>query len=336
MLNSNEQFEMDDSFTLSFVNVRGAPVGSGKRKTYLPGHQASTRLKGLKRCALRCVRQNQEDRTIRRQWTDSVRKKRLPQQPCGPEQLHEIIAAPSLQDYTIVVVDAYGRGNTLLGLLHEDGHHDALSSSPSFFGKSYFCSRCFQAYNDQGQHACPNNEANHCGACLQEVCQDHADAYRHYRSPHVLCYPCGRFFYRDACLQAHRSKTQAGKPVDLKHPSVCATRCKCKECHRVLCSIKEIRTHRCGFWECRCCHEQVDVHQHRCFLQVQKTPTEVQREQRRRQSDRQVAAGGLQSLLDNGAAGLHALLAGNDNHEKEEDDDNPPRGDTSPTCFFLH
>ena len=88
--------------------------------------------------------------------------------------------APNLQDYTILVVDAnrtfvcfvYGRGGTLLGFLQEDGHYDALCSLPGFFGKSYFCSRCFQAYNDQGQHACPNNEANHCGACLQEEHQN--------------------------------------------------------------------------------------------------------------------------------------------------------------------
>ena len=52
MLNSNEQFKMDDSFTLFFVHICGAPVSSGKRKTYLPGHQASTRLKGFKRCVL--------------------------------------------------------------------------------------------------------------------------------------------------------------------------------------------------------------------------------------------------------------------------------------------
>ena len=50
---SNEQFEMFDFFTLSFVHVRGAPVGSCKRKTYLPGNQAWTHLKGSKRCVLR-------------------------------------------------------------------------------------------------------------------------------------------------------------------------------------------------------------------------------------------------------------------------------------------
>ena len=218
--------------------------------------------------------QNREDPNLHRQWTrpnankrritqaaqDLLEEGHLPQQPCSPERLHQLATAPSLQDYTIVVIDAksafacLGHGDTLLGLLHEDGHYDALSSLPGFFRKSYFCSRCFQAYNDQGQHACPNNEANHCGACLQEGCQG---------------------------CQAHQSKTQASKPVDPQHPSVCVTCRKCKECHRVLRSVKEIRTHGCGFQECRCCHEQVDIHQHRCFLQDQKTPGKVRREQGR-------------------------------------------------------
>ena len=83
----------------------------------------------------------------------------------------------------------------MLGLLHEDSHYDALFSLPGFFGKDHFCSRCFQAYHHPGQHACPNNKANHCRACLQEGCQDHAKAYRHYRSAHVLCPLCGRSFY---------------------------------------------------------------------------------------------------------------------------------------------
>ena len=32
MLNSNEQFGMDDSFQLAFVHVRRPPVGTGKEK----------------------------------------------------------------------------------------------------------------------------------------------------------------------------------------------------------------------------------------------------------------------------------------------------------------
>ena len=120
MLNSNEQFEMDDSFTLSFAHVRGAPIGSGRRRrSYLPGHQASTRLKEVKRCVLRIpqddatlccpqaivlakgIHQNRDDPNLRRQWTrlhgnkrritqaalDLLEEVHLPQQPCCPEQL---------------------------------------------------------------------------------------------------------------------------------------------------------------------------------------------------------------------------------------------------------
>ena len=81
MLNSNEQFEMEDSFTLSFVHVRGAPVGSGYKRKHLPGHQASTRLKEFKRCVLRVpqddqtlccprgVHQHRDHPRLRQQWT---------------------------------------------------------------------------------------------------------------------------------------------------------------------------------------------------------------------------------------------------------------------------
>ena len=366
MLNSNEQFEMDDSFTLSFVHVCGAPTGSGYKRKHLPGHQASTRLKEFKRCVLRvpqddqnlcCPRaialargvyQHRDDPQRRRQWTrpevnhrrvtqaaqDLLDEASLPPQPCGPEQLQQLATAPSLQDYTIVVVDAnrayacfaYGRGDTSLGLLHEDGHYDALSSLPSFFGKDYFCSKCFQAYHHLGQHACCNSQANHCGACLQDGCLDHAEAYRQYRTAQTLCILCGRSFYGDASLQAHRSKTQAGKPIDPQHPSVCATRRNCKECHCVLRSVKEIRTHRCGFREYPCCHEHVDIHHHRCFLQVEKTPAEKQRDRRHQMNHIRIMTAGLGPLLANEAAALHTFLAGDneDNDHDLQDEERPP------------
>ena len=61
--------------------------------------------------------------------------------PCGADELKQFALA--LPEYTLVVVDAnrayacfaYGRGTQLLGILHEDGHYDALTSLPGFFGK---------------------------------------------------------------------------------------------------------------------------------------------------------------------------------------------------------
>ena len=38
VLNSNENFEMDDSFQLSFIQVRAPPRGSGHKRKMKPGH----------------------------------------------------------------------------------------------------------------------------------------------------------------------------------------------------------------------------------------------------------------------------------------------------------
>ena len=38
VLNSNEQFELDDSFQLSFTHVREAPHGSRRKRKLKPGH----------------------------------------------------------------------------------------------------------------------------------------------------------------------------------------------------------------------------------------------------------------------------------------------------------
>ena len=52
MLNSNENFQMDDTFHLSFVHVRAHPYGGGEKRKYLPGHQSSTRLKVMKKTVI--------------------------------------------------------------------------------------------------------------------------------------------------------------------------------------------------------------------------------------------------------------------------------------------
>ena len=58
MLNSKEQFEMNDSFLLAFGHVRRAPVGMGRKKKYLPGHQSSQRFKEMRRS---CISMPQDD-----------------------------------------------------------------------------------------------------------------------------------------------------------------------------------------------------------------------------------------------------------------------------------
>ena len=109
---------------------------------------------------------------------------RVPQGPCGYDELQAFSLAPSLYDYQILLCDAtlefvvtsFGPPSQKeLVLLYDDGHYDLVTSLPGFFGTSYFCARCLKPYDNQGHHAC-DNSPDHCSACLQTGCQDYTEA----------------------------------------------------------------------------------------------------------------------------------------------------------------
>ena len=138
MLNSNEQFEMDDSFNLSVVHVRPPPRGTGKKRQYVPGHQSNVRLKQMKKSMIEMPRDDAgwcgaraivtacglslagQDAHARKQWMDPRRCVHRRQQAAealarevglgpgawGPDELTRVVMAPSLIDYKIVVVAA--------------------------------------------------------------------------------------------------------------------------------------------------------------------------------------------------------------------------------------
>ena len=58
-LNSNEQFEMDDSFQLSITQVHHAPRGSGRKRRTKSGHQTLQKLTAKKHSVIRI--QNDDD-----------------------------------------------------------------------------------------------------------------------------------------------------------------------------------------------------------------------------------------------------------------------------------
>lgn len=63
MLNSNETFELDDSFQMNVVQVCPLPRGSGpknaKKSTHVPGHLSNVRLREVKRSLIK-IRRNAE------------------------------------------------------------------------------------------------------------------------------------------------------------------------------------------------------------------------------------------------------------------------------------
>ena len=184
-LNSNEQFEMDDSFQLSITQVHH---GGKCPRRLNPGNQFPKLIKQNKKSVVRIQNNNdlcyaralatakaivdqhpqcrsfKEGRKIQREHALLLHEEaHVPPGPCGYEELTKFSQAPSLYDYQNVLVDAdraypvksFERPlSKQLILLHEKGHYDVITSLPGFFNKGYVRATCFQTYNTEGRHRC--------------------------------------------------------------------------------------------------------------------------------------------------------------------------------------
>ena len=310
-LNSNEQFEMDDSFQVSITQVHHAPQGTGKPRRTKPGHQPLRNLIPKKRSIIQI--QNKDELCCARalvvakakvdnhpKW-HSIRKgsqiqrtlalalhdeANVPLGPCGYDALTQFSTAPSLTGYQILLVDAdrsfhittFGPlQDKQLILLHEKSHYNVITKLPAFFGSSYVCAHCWKPYNEEGKHRC--NNKRHCRACCQKECPDFLEAYPRGQKATQRCQQCHRDFFGDTCFQMHLVKDKTGKPVTNLDSSVCFRRRRCAKC-LILIPASHMDNHQCGYIDCPCCHEYVDGATHRCFIQI---GTQDKKRKRKRQ-----------------------------------------------------
>ena len=301
-LNSNENFEIDDSFQLSFTHVRRPIQGSGKKRKMRPGHTNIQMLKKRKKsivsinnkdtmcCARAIVTAKMKLDNIPRSKPSITRNAIQLQQKtdirfdtkCGEEELKKFAKVTDLLDYQLVVVDATRKHRVytysdykekqLCLLYTEDGegngHYDTITSLTGYFGSSYVCKRCYKPYDHEGQHKCSNNKER-CPACQQNVCNNYLDAINEHRQSHLPCTDCNGSFFGTSCLKQHREHTQAGRLAsESNKPSVCTYRKKCKECLKMLIGTKEQERHKCGHVECHSCKEYVEARNHKCYIQV--------------------------------------------------------------------
>ena len=165
-LNSNKQFEMDDSFQLSITQAHHAPQGTCRRRQNKPGHPTLQMLTKTSKSVIRiqnkdelcCARalvvakarvdQHPKEKAIRQgkslQRTLALQlhhEARVPLGPSGYDALTAFSAAPSLVVYQILLVDAHRSfhittfGDTQdkqLILLHEKGHYDVITVCRGF------------------------------------------------------------------------------------------------------------------------------------------------------------------------------------------------------------
>ena len=315
-LNSNEQFEMDDSFQVSITQVHHAPQGTGRPRRGKPGHPTMDMLTRNSKSIIRiqnrdelcCARalvvakarvdQHPKHKAIREgkgplqrtlAW-DLQREANVPLGPCSYDALTSFSQAPSLRGYQILLVDAHRSFHiTTFGapqdkqliLLHHQNHYDVITKLPGFFGSSYVCAHCWKPYNTEGRHRC-TKQKGHCRACCQKECPDFLHAYPRGQKATRRCQHCHRDFFGDTCFQMHLVKDHAGKPASNSQATICSQRRRCKDCRKQNVGLDKIEKHQCGYLDCPSCREYVDGETHRCFIQTAPKPQASQKRKRKR------------------------------------------------------
>ena len=326
ILNSNENFAIDDSFHIEVSHIRDSGVGSGSRGQR-PGTQPIEQFLRNKKSVVRienddelcCARALVTAKAYRdwgaRHWQyrnlaqgrpiqataarTLHRRARVPEGPCGlgELQLFQIVLA----EYQIVVVSAdHGyqiifKGprqpeDKLLCLIKVQDHYHVCHSLSGFFGKNYFCLDCEKSFNsnDLQHHRCPGRK---CASCHQTHCRDFSTAAGPAAVP---CRDCKRFFFGADCLLNHQTHTSAGRVASTPQMSVCSTHKRCPDC-QTLCQGLAVQRHKCGYGKCPSCKEYVPTDTHRCYIQpiVDSVPQPASRRPRRG------AAAGLATLQAN-------------------------------------
>ena len=296
-LNSNEQFEMNDSFDVTITRVRQAPRGSGHKRKLKPGHRSTKVMKMTKKsiipiknsdelCCARAivtakarVDKHKHLKNIRQGYgrqrelaLQLHRKAGVPEGNCGYAELVKFQQA--LPNYRLIVVyadNAYDRrafsgpGVKLdLVLLHSGNHYEVITSLPGFFATGYVCAHCLKPYDNIGKHRC-NAENSFCLACRQPNCVDYLEALPQQRKPEHRCHFCRRAFYGEQCFNNHLNLDRQHK----KNPGncVCLNLRRCAQCFKLEDSFEKIARHKCDHGFCPSCEKYVELATHKCFME---------------------------------------------------------------------
>ena len=224
MLNSNENFDMDETMELDLTHITMLQPGTGKRNLSFGSANYTELLKQKKSiiviknqyqlCCARAlvvakakVDDDPDYDSIKRDLPfQKTRALTLHQEagvPIGPCGLKEInVFQQALSEYQIIVVSAEHGHSVLykgekrdkqLILLSHDGHFDVITSLPGFFNRVYYCLECEKGFNHDTlkHHRC---EGIKCAGCHQTDCDDFQMPGRS-ELPQITCSYCQRRFY---------------------------------------------------------------------------------------------------------------------------------------------
>ena len=318
MLNSNEHFQMDDTFSLHVSHIRDPGRGSGRLRK---GRLAIEKLLDTKRsvvkinnkdelCCARAIvtmraladangdprnpdyRNLKLGRPIQKRLAQELhRLAGVPEGPCGIEELTRF--QHYLVDYRLIVLSVdhnyqiifKGPANDKeIILIKAQNHYHGCNSLKAFMGRCFFCVECETGYDHDDIHHHPCN-GKKCRACCQTNCKDYKES-RGQAAQHS-CPKCHRKFFGEECMgnHYHYSPIDGVKTnYDKRIKNVCSQLRKCKLCNRLL-REQEIHTnkHTCGTSKCPSCREYKDLTTHRCYIQ---NPTKLEERRKTLQESR--------------------------------------------------
>ena len=188
VLQSYEEFVLDESLDIDIIHVKLPSGGARKRCKYVD----LERMIKEKKCFIRI--QNTDDLCCARaiitakarleghaQW-NSIRQGRNIQEKLARD-LHRQANVPFrkctiedvrtfqnvLPDYQIHVLSKESfnaivfkgpEANKKIYLYHHDDHFDVITTMAGFYNRSYFCTECYKGYDHKEEHAC--NNVCHC------------------------------------------------------------------------------------------------------------------------------------------------------------------------------
>ena len=285
VIQSNQEFRLNDTVTIDINHVE-SPQGSGrKRRTifdiddYLDEKASVVRIRNKDDlCLARALavakakvdndpkykQISNSNRPVQRERAfDLHEAANVPLGPCGLNQV--ALFQQYLTDYQIVVISGDHNNSVIyppqssvtdekqhLTLYLHDNHFDVINSVPGFLNRSYFCFRCYKAYDHVTDHFCTNM----CRSCRGFGCVMENDG--------IVCRECKRLFKSQQCYHRHKNE-----PVNGGGRTVCQVIRECEKCGKAMHIRKLTGTgHICGR-KCRTCgvvltQEDTD---HKCYIQ---------------------------------------------------------------------
>ncbi|CAG2191938.1 unnamed protein product [Mytilus edulis] len=274
VLQSYEQFVLDETLEIELIHVSLPSGGIGKRCKYVDLEKTLNE----KRCFLQI--QNKDDLCCARaimtakarldgheKW-NSIRQGRniqgelarklhnkagVPFRRCGIEEIKSFqrildgyqIHVVSKEHFNAIIYEGPTAEKKIYLYLH-DHHYDVITAMPAFLSRNYFCTKCNKGYDHKVDHSC-NNVCHQCYKTHESGDEDW-----------IYCNDCNRYFKSAKCYEMHKQETSTGK-------STCYTNFRCRKCNQSVYTKLHKTAHKCGEHYCKTCKDYVPE-EHKCYM----------------------------------------------------------------------